>query len=407
MTTADPEKGKADPKSDAKKDGKKDGAKADATDSLSEEDLELRQHLEALVATAIGEPKFEGAPDVTVPQRCEAIDALRAEVRSASATVAAIPKALKFLGRHYARLKHSYHKEAAGAPQVLDATRMRAFADVLSVVAMAYSDSGEDACESLRFRLAGSADADGGPFTLGALVDFEPWGQEYVRSLCAEVTKAWSAHEDESYDASKRIDKKKLEHLVVSIVPFQLRHSSEPDAVDLLLEVEMLDKLASHIDAHNYARVCLYLLSSCHFLPPPDDRIVLECAYNLYFQVKQFPDAAIVAIKLNDRQKLQVSGSFLPSPLSSLSSLSSFTSLSSPFTIFTLLSLLSFFSYAFLLPLESSWACPQHTHMHTRTHAHAHILTLSLLVPTSPCTTSPLLFLFLSLSFSLSLSFFH
>ena len=334
MTTANA-KASSPPKDDGKaKDktkGKKDKEEKEST--MSEEDLALQQHLDSLVATAIGEPKFETAPLPTSEQRGEAILALRKEVRMASETVAAIPKALKFLGRHYARLKHGYFKEketATTGGSKLSDLQLRLFADVLSVVAMAYSDAGEEACESLKFRLQGSSDVEGSPTTLDKLVDLDPWGQEYARSLMGEVTRAWHARvtfeqEQEERGNTKAMDtdtdtenqtkgkeaeanlvsKECLLHMVDSIIPFQLKHSCEPDAVDLLMEVERLDKLSSHIDDRNYARVCLYLLSSCHFLPAPEDRIVLECAYSLYVQVKEFPDAAIVAIKLNDVQKLQ------------------------------------------------------------------------------------------------------
>lgn len=139
----------------------------------------------------------------------------------------------------------------------------------------------------------------------GSLIDLEPWGQEYVRSLVGELTRAWNTHDE--VDEKDSIDRVLLELLVDSIVPFQLKHSCEPDAVDLLLEVEQLEKLTKHIDKHNYSRVCLYLLSSCHFLPPPEDKIVLECAYGLYKQVGQYAEAAIVAIKLNDVHRLQES----------------------------------------------------------------------------------------------------
>lgn len=126
---------------------------------LSDEDLELQQRLEGLVTTVIGEPKFETGPLPNLSQREGAVEELRKEIRTASATVAAIPKALKFLGRHYARLKHSYNKEKTEQQQ-LKAVSLRALADVLSVVAMAYSDAGESACESLKFRLEGTANAN-------------------------------------------------------------------------------------------------------------------------------------------------------------------------------------------------------------------------------------------------------
>jgi len=305
MTTADQGKDGGVKKGDGKPvDKKKDAEKK--TETLSEEDLELKERLEGKVTAAIGEPKYEGAQNPTLQERIDAIEYLRQEVRTASASVTAIPKALKFLGKHYDRLKEAYNQERQSAK--LGADKSRLLSDVLSVIAMAYGDADKTACESLRFRLEGSSNAEGDAITRGARIDLEPWGPEYVRSLMGEVTRSWQAHE---VDASKEpkadvvFEKDQLEQLVDSIVPFQLKHSSEPDAVDLLLEVDMLHKLSEHVDEHNYSRVCLYLLSSCHFLPPPDDQMVLECAYKLYSKVAQHANASIVAIKMNNVSFLQ------------------------------------------------------------------------------------------------------
>jgi 26S proteasome regulatory subunit N1 len=57
--------------------------------------------------------------------------------------------------------------------------------------------------------------------------------------------------------------------LALEIVPFFLKHNAEADAVDLLLELEAIDKLPQHVDENTYARVCLYMvrykLSKCYF----------------------------------------------------------------------------------------------------------------------------------------------
>ena len=49
--------------------------------------------------------------------------------------------------------------------------------------------------------------------------------------------------------------------LVNMIIPYFMKHHEEPEAVDLLMEVESLDKLLDFTNDHNYERVCLYLLS--------------------------------------------------------------------------------------------------------------------------------------------------
>jgi 26S proteasome regulatory subunit N1 len=55
-----------------------------------------------------------------------------------------------------------------------------------------------------------------------------------------------------------------------------MRHNAEPEAVDLLLEVERLDLLPPLVDAKSCARTCLYLASCAPYLGEPDDRAVLE-----------------------------------------------------------------------------------------------------------------------------------
>lgn len=49
--------------------------------------------------------------------------------------------------------------------------------------------------------------------------------------------------------------------LVEIIIPYFMKNHEEPEAVDLLMEVESLDKLINFTNESNYERVCLYLLS--------------------------------------------------------------------------------------------------------------------------------------------------
>lgn len=49
--------------------------------------------------------------------------------------------------------------------------------------------------------------------------------------------------------------------LVEIIIPFYMKNHEEPEAVDLLMEVESLDKLLNFVNDSNFERVCLYLLS--------------------------------------------------------------------------------------------------------------------------------------------------
>lgn len=60
---------------------------------------------------------------------------------------------------------------------------------------------------------------------------------------------------------------------------------AEPEAVDLLLEVERIEALEAHADASNAARTCLYLLGCHAYLAEPEDAAVLRTAFNIYSKV--------------------------------------------------------------------------------------------------------------------------
>lgn len=59
--------------------------------------------------------------------------------------------------------------------------------------------------------------------------------------------------------------------LVDVIIPYFMKHHEEPEAVDLLMEVERLDKLITESSQSNYERVCLYLLSCAAYAADPEE----------------------------------------------------------------------------------------------------------------------------------------
>lgn len=48
--------------------------------------------------------------------------------------------------------------------------------------------------------------------------------------------------------------------LVRDVITFDMKHSAEIQACDLLMEIDRLDLLTQHMDQSNYSRVCLYLI---------------------------------------------------------------------------------------------------------------------------------------------------
>ena len=150
-----------------------------------------------------------------------------------------VPKPLKFLRPHYPDLKEIFETWPSSSDKAL-------FSEILSVLAMTYTDNGQR--ETLKFRLLASE--------IGHAEDPGLWGHEYMRHLAAELGEEYNARslEDESKSTSELID------LALLIVPFSLKHNAEADAVDLLLELESIDKLPQFVDKDTYARACLYMV---------------------------------------------------------------------------------------------------------------------------------------------------
>ena len=87
------------------------------------------------------------------------------------------------------------------------------------------------------------------------------------------------------------VDNEDLMGQVNEIVPFHMKHNAEPEAVDLLIEVERLEILSDHVTEANYARTCLYLFSCSSYLPEPEDSEVLKVAHAIFMKVGKYTDA--------------------------------------------------------------------------------------------------------------------
>lgn len=237
-----------------------------------------------------------------------------------------VPKPLKFLRPHYEELQSLFSAKFPPAQQSQQQETFNLFADILSVLAMTYSDTGRR--DTLHYRL----------LTLGKRTteDEDPglWGHEYVRHLAAEISEENDARlaaeygtdqvshtepsNDEEKDGSKP-DKHgtvaeettnkpahppatfdQLLQLTLKIVPFFLSHNGEADAVDMLLELEHIEDIEPHIDENTYQRVCTYMIGCVNLLVPPDDSRFLKSARRIYRNQRRFTEAITLAMKLND-----------------------------------------------------------------------------------------------------------
>lgn len=246
-------------------------------EELSEEDQHLKDELEMLVERL-------NEPSQKVELYNEYLNSLKAFIKDSTTSMTAVPKPLKFLRPHYPLLTGLYDKWSVQYKS--DSNLVIKLSDILSVLAMTYSDDGKN--DSLKYRLLSSTDT---------IVD---WGHEYMRHLALEIGNSYQENLG-SDDALIN----KLINLALKIVPFFLEHNGEADAVDLLLEIENIDKLPQYVDENTFNRVCLYMVSCVPLLAPPDDISFLNTAYAIYLSHNQLTQALTLAIKLDDEKLMR------------------------------------------------------------------------------------------------------
>lgn len=138
---------------------------------------------------------------------------------------------------------------------------------------MTYSDTQPRG--TLRYRLLSASLRP----TDSPLADPGTWGHEYVRHLAAELGEEFTIREQEELDAEPTEAPKELadgeavkpavklpgtmddlRNLAKQCASFLLGHNAEPDAVDLLEELEIVDEIAGLVDENTYSRVCQYMI---------------------------------------------------------------------------------------------------------------------------------------------------
>ncbi|KAJ7121412.1 hypothetical protein C8R44DRAFT_919755 [Mycena epipterygia] len=256
----------------------------------SEEDLQLKNELEML-AERLKESNTE-------PYQ-PALETLRTLIRTSTSSMTSVPKPLKFLRPLYPDLQALYETWPASEDKSL-------FADILSVLAMTYSDTQPRGTLCYRL-LSASLWPAGSP-----LANPGTWGHEYARHLAAELGDEYTFREEggdlptPTPEAGKE-EKPEEVKLVGTIedlralgkerAVFLIGRSAEPDAVDLLEELEIVDEIAQLVDDNTYGRVCQHMIRCVNLLPPPGDISFLRTAHTIYVQHHKFPEALALAIR--------------------------------------------------------------------------------------------------------------
>ena len=121
------------------------------------------------------------------------------------------------------------------------------------------------------------------------------WGHEYLRCLAGQIGNQY----DDRIKRDESVDD--ILGLVDQIVPEFINHNEEGEAVDLMMEVERLNKLADFCNKNNYERVCTYLLACSDYAADTEELTqTLKTVYGVYRKFDKFPDALRVAQKMND-----------------------------------------------------------------------------------------------------------
>lgn len=135
---------------------------------------------------------------------------------------------------------------------------------------------------------------------MGNLIDIGCWGHEYVRHIAGQIAQKWQS---DDCDQSLRDQLLKLVH---QIVPYNMKHNSESEAVDLLMEIEQLPLLEHYLESEDVCpRVCLYLTSCVPYVADPDNITALRTAINIFLKFKKYSEALPVAIQLGDKQLIE------------------------------------------------------------------------------------------------------
>nr|CAD7599168.1 unnamed protein product [Timema genevievae] len=239
-------------------------------DSESEEDKRLQEELNMLV-----EKLCEKDEKLYHP----ALECLRDLIRTSTTSMTSVPKPLKYLRTHYNTIKEAYLR-------MKDPEVQKFCADIISVLAMTQLNDTDQAAERecLKYCL------------LGTKSDVGDWGHEYVRQLESEIAEEWILITEERNRATKA----QLLSIVDMIVSFDMSHNAEIQACDLLMEIDEIDRLRDYIDASNYSRVCLYLISCALYVDKPEYIKIINLVLDFFLKFREYTRAMCLAMNLND-----------------------------------------------------------------------------------------------------------
>eukprot|EP00923_Selenidium_pygospionis_P048676 GHVN01083669.1.p1 GENE.GHVN01083669.1~~GHVN01083669.1.p1 ORF type:complete len:991 (+),score=210.55 GHVN01083669.1:1033-4005(+) len=220
------------------------------------------------------------SPDEMSKQEAKALELVCEELKAATSSMTSVPKPLKFLRGHYALLEEHYN-------QIDESHNKASLADVLSVLATTVTSTDPENIPrpSLHYRLRGTGSEVTG------------WGHEYLRNLSGEISAEYAVR------LQKEASVEDLVPLIDAIVPFNMNHHAEWDAIDLLCETERIENIKPHISEHSCLRVELYLTDVARYAGSLEEtNRILGVAADVLIDKNELCRALRVSFRMDDAQ---------------------------------------------------------------------------------------------------------
>ncbi|KAI5170750.1 26S proteasome regulatory subunit N1 [Nematocida sp. LUAm3] len=155
------------------------------------------------------------------------------KLRSSTSVASTIPKILMYLISQKDILREIL--------DTLHGSNREIMADILSVISAASED-----LDSLRYRIQGGS------------TSLDIWGHQYIKKLTNDIIRC--------YRSESTITKQELLKVLSEVIPCLFKFNSECDAIDLLIEVDLLHLLPEYIDRDNVDRGTSYLTGLLPYL---------------------------------------------------------------------------------------------------------------------------------------------
>ena len=136
------------------------------------------------------------------------------------------------------------------------------------------------------------------------------WGHEYVSNLASDIGKEYELrmNNNEPYD--------ELIVMTDKIIPYFIKNNAEHDAIDLLLIVDKLEDIKQFITESNFSKIHMYLAAVSGYCADQDELVkLLNILYEICLKHSEYTIALRVAIKLDDRKKVEELFKECPDPL--------------------------------------------------------------------------------------------